>query len=108
MSHKYAVKEEIYNGAHHDNPSIEDLVQNHKLLNQRIWSLAWPAMLELLLTALFGMVDMIMVGKLNAQSLAAVGLTNQPSQLALAVFQALNVGSTALVARFTKAGDKEV
>lgn len=40
------------------------------------------------------MVDMVMVGNVNTESLAAVGLSNQPMMLALAVFQALNVGST--------------
>jgi len=88
--------------------SIQELAQNEKLLNKRIWTLAWPAMLELLLMSLFGMVDMVMVGNVNPQSLAAVGLTNQPTQLALAVFQALNVGSTALIARFAGANDNKM
>jgi len=62
-------------------------------------------MVELLLSTLFSMVDMIMVGRISYQALTAVGLTNHPTMLALAVFQALNVGSTALVARFIGSGD---
>lgn len=85
--------------------SIEELVEDPKLLNKRVWQLAWPAMLELLLSTLFNMVDMIMVGRIGYQALTAVGLTNHPTMLALAVFQALNVGSTALVARFIGSGD---
>jgi putative MATE family efflux protein len=99
--------QEILENVARQNFSIEELAQNESLLNKRIWTLAWPAMLELLLMSLFGMIDMVMVGNINEQSLAAVGLSNQPTQLALAVFQALNVGSTALVARFIGAGDKE-
>ncbi|HAR40447.1 MAG TPA: MATE family efflux transporter, partial [Coprothermobacter sp.] len=77
--------------------SIEELAEDPKLINKRVWQLAWPAMLELLLSTLFNMVDMIMVGRISYQALTAVGLTNHPTMLALAVFQALNVGSTALV-----------
>ncbi|HRC96432.1 MAG TPA: MATE family efflux transporter, partial [Coprothermobacter proteolyticus] len=85
--------------------SIEELIKDPKLINKRVWQLAWPAMVELLLSTLFSMVDMIMVGRISYQALTAVGLTNHPTMLALAVFQALNVGSTALVARFIGSGD---
>jgi len=84
---------------------IEELIKDPKLINKRVWQLAWPAMVELLLSTLFSMVDMIMVGRISYQALTAVGLTNHPTMLALAVFQALNVGSTALVARFIGPGD---
>ena len=59
-------------------------------LRKRVKELALPSLAELILGTLFGMVDMVMVGKVNTESLAAVGLTNQPMMLALAVFQALN------------------
>lgn len=77
-----------------------EFIKNPKKLNKKIWELTLPALVELLLATLFGMVDMIMVGNVNTESLAAVGITNQPMLLALAVFQAANVGTTALVARF--------
>jgi putative MATE family efflux protein len=82
-------------------------IQPGENLGKNIWKLTLPALVELLLGTLFGMVDMIMVGNINTQSLAAVGLTNQPMMLALAVFQSLNVGSMALVARFVGNGDKK-
>jgi len=85
--------------------TIEELAQDPKLISKRVWQLAWPAMVELLLSTLFSMIDMIMVGRISYQALTAVGLTNHPTMLALAVFQALNVGSTALVARFIGSGD---
>lgn len=68
-------------------------------------ALAWPAVLEQLMVTLFGMVDMMMVGAVGPAAIAAIGLTNQPIFLALAAFQALNVGTTALVARFVGAQD---
>lgn len=65
---------------------------------REILKITWPAFIELVMSALFGMVDMIMVGQLSAASIAAVGLTNQPFNLLLAVFAAVNVGATTLVA----------
>lgn len=70
---------------------------------KQVIALAWPAVVEQLLVTLFGMIDMMMVGAVGPQAIAAIGLTNQPIFLALAAFQALNVGTTALVARFVGA-----
>jgi len=57
-----------------------------------------PAFAELVLSTLFGMVDMVMVGQLSSAAITAVGLTNQPFMLLLAIFAAVNVGTTTLVA----------
>lgn len=70
---------------------------------RNIIELAWPAVVEQLLVTMFGMVDMMMVGGVGPAAIAAIGLTNQPMFLALAAFQALNVGTTAVVARFVGA-----
>lgn len=67
--------------------------------------LAWPAVVEQLLIQLFSMVDMMMVGGVGPAAIAAIGLTNQPIFLTMAAFMALNVGTTALVARFIGAGN---
>ncbi len=69
--------------------------------------LAWPAVIEQLLVQIFNMVDMMMVGGVGPAAIAAIGLTNQPIFLAMAAFMALNVGTTALVARFIGAGETE-
>lgn len=74
-----------------------------KILRKRVIDIAWPAVTELVLGSLFGAIDMIMVGKIGVAgttAITAVGLTNQPIFLAMAVFQALNIGGTALVSRF--------
>ncbi len=70
-------------------------------------SITWPAFVELVMSTLFGMVDMIMVGQLSSASITAVGLTNQPFMLLLAIFSAINVGTTTLVAWNIGAGNKE-
>jgi putative MATE family efflux protein len=66
-----------------------------------------PAFIELVMSTLFGMVDMIMVGRLGPAAIAAVGLTNQPFMLLLAVFAAVNIGGTTLVAWSIGAKDLE-
>lgn len=67
-------------------------------MKRQIFSITWPAFIELVMSTMFGMVDMVMVGQLNPAAIASVGLTNQPFMLLLAVFAAVNVGTTTLVA----------
>jgi len=83
-----------------------------KLQNPRskeVLNIAWPVLTELLLGSLFGMIDMIMLGRLSnagiaAASVAAVGITNQPLFIGLSLVQALNIGGTAMVARYIGSG----
>lgn len=74
-------------------------LQHKKEIRKKVISIAWPAVTELVLVSLFGAIDMIMVGSLGPESIASVGLTNQPVFLIMAVFQALNIGGTAIVSR---------
>lgn len=101
----------------------EDLRVSNKLpegvksreLYQDIIHIAWPSFVELLLTQLVSMVDMMMVGsiggkansELGLQALSAVGLTTQPKFLLMTAFVAMNTGVTALIARYKGQGDKE-
>jgi putative MATE family efflux protein len=100
---------------------LDDLKVNKKLpegvkskeLYQDIIRIAWPSFVELLLTQLASMVDLMMVGsmggkahpEIGTQALAAVGLTTQPKFLLMAAFIAMNTGVTALVARNKGTGD---
>lgn len=105
----HVVKNEKNNSITKDEKTTNiDFSKDPKKLNRKIWELTLPALVELLLATLFGMVDMVMVGNVNTESLAAVGITNQPMLLALAVFQAANVGTTALVARFIGVDDRNM
>ena len=86
-----------------------------KMLYKDIVHIAWPSFVELLLTQLASMVDMMMVGgiggeanpQLGVDALTAVGLTTQPKFLLMTAFVALNTGVTALIARYKGQGDKE-
>lgn len=86
-----------------------------KELYQDIIRIAWPSFVELFLTQLASMVDLMMVGsmggdanpEIGVQALSAVGLTTQPKFLLMAAFVAMNTGVTALVARYKGTGDKE-
>lgn len=101
----------------------EDLKVSNKLpegvkskeLYKDIIHIAWPSFIELLLTQLVSMVDMMMVGgiggetnpQLGVDALTAVGLTTQPKFLLMTAFVAMNTGVTALIARYKGQGDKE-
>ena len=86
-----------------------------KELYKDIIHIAWPSFIELLLTQLASMVDMMMVGgiggeanpQLGVDALTAVGLTTQPKFLLMTAFVAMNTGVTALIARYKGQGDKE-
>ena len=66
---------------------------------QTVLKMAWPSVLESFFVALVGMVDSLMVSRVGAHAVAAVGLTTQPKFMGLAIFIALNVSVSALVAR---------
>lgn len=88
--------------------SVFDNIKNP--IRKSALKLAWPVLTELLLGSLFGMIDMMMLGwiadkALSAASIASVGLTNQPLFLGLSLAQALNIGGTAMIARY--AGSKQ-
>lgn len=80
--------------------------KNHK--RTEILNIASPVFIELLLGTLFGMVDMMMLGHygshaVSTSSIAAVGITNQLIFIGLSLVQALNIGATAMVARYVGA-----
>lgn len=93
---------------------LPDGVKSRELY-QDIIQIAWPSFVELLLTQLASMVDLMMVGSMGGsadptvgtKALAAVGLTTQPKFLLMAAFVSMNTGVTALVARHRGRHDKE-
>ena len=70
------------------------------LLMKDVLRIAGPSFVELTLTQLTSMADLMMVGQLGAWAITAVGLTTQPKFLMMTMFMAMNVGATALVARY--------
>ncbi|WP_243467154.1 MATE family efflux transporter [Acetivibrio straminisolvens] len=76
-------------------------------MRREVMFLTWPAFIELVMSTLFSMIDMIMVGRLSSAAISAVGLTTQPFMVLLAVFSAVNVGTTTIVAWNIGAGNTE-
>lgn len=68
-----------------------------------------PALVEMILSQVFSMVDTIMLGRMpdSAVILAAVGITTSPINLVVCVVTAFCIGTTATVAFFTGAGRHE-
>lgn len=89
----------------HCEPPKTDEIPSMKKLRRNIITFAWPCVAELFLVSLIAMVSLIMVGHLGPYAITAVGITNQPVFISIAVFQAFNIGATALVARFIGAKD---
>jgi len=63
------------------------------------YNLAWPAVIESFFIAFAGIVDSLMVSSLGPYAVAAVGLTTQPRYVGLALFIAINIAVSAMVAR---------
>lgn len=72
--------------------------------HQKILRLSLPAALNSLLDMLQVITDLIMVGRLSAFAVAAVGLGLQSLMFIFAILTVLNVGTSALLSRFVGAG----
>ncbi len=72
-----------------------------------VWALALPMMIGNILQTLFNVVDMIFVGKLGAEAIAAVSMSGIIMMLIITAAIGLSVGTTAMVARFTGAKNIE-
>ncbi|HZW48602.1 MAG TPA: MATE family efflux transporter [Bacillota bacterium] len=75
-----------------------------KEISAKVIQIAWPALVESFLIQLVSMVSTMMVGGVGTWAIAAIGYCTQPRFLILAIFQAFNTGSTALIARAKGAG----
>ncbi|HEX4007271.1 MAG TPA: MATE family efflux transporter [Acidobacteriaceae bacterium] len=74
-------------------------------LNRSIVLLAIPMVLEMCLESLFAVVDTFWVGRLGANAVATVGLTEVMLALAFAIGLGLSLSTTAMVAR--RIGEKD-
>jgi putative MATE family efflux protein len=78
-----------------------------KMLYMDIVRIACPSLIELALTSLTSMADLIMVGSLGTWAISSVGLTTQPKFIMMTMVMAMNVGATALIAKAKGAGDQQ-
>ncbi|HTW82425.1 MAG TPA: MATE family efflux transporter [Terracidiphilus sp.] len=74
-------------------------------LNRSILLLAIPMVLEMVLESLFAVVDVFWVGRLGANAVATVGLTESLIALVFAIGLGLSLSTTAMVAR--RIGEKD-
>lgn len=88
------------------------LMKNKRLQGEKwallgmIWALAWPTMLEQLMSTAVQYVDAAMVGRLGAQATAAVGATTTVSWLIGSTVSALGIGFLSFIAQAYGANDR--
>ena len=80
-------------------PQRSDLIRT-------IWALAWPVIITFLLESLVGLIDTLMVGRLGAESVAAVGVGAQILSAVSVAMTAVGTGTLALVARHIGAQER--
>src|SRR5262245_38246895 len=74
-------------------------------LGRIVWALAWPVIVSLLSEAAVGLADTLMVGRLGADAVAAVGIGAQILGSVSVVTMAVGTGTMALVSRHVGAGE---
>lgn len=87
---------------------MAELTVENKTTKQKlsvIIALAVPAMIENILQTIVGFVDTLFVAKLGLNEVTAVGVANAVLAVYIAIFMAIGVGTSSLIARSIGAGD---
>jgi len=74
-------------------------------LVREVWGLAWPVIVTMSLESIVGFIDMLMVGRLGASAVAAVGVGVQILSAVSSVMFAVGIGTLAVVARHVGADE---
>lgn len=73
-------------------------------IRRSVLRIAWPSILENLLQSILGLITVVMVSRLGATEVAAVGASQQLQILFISAFFALSMGATVIVAHAFGAG----
>lgn len=76
-------------------------------IKRKIYNLALPATIENVLQTLVGFIDTLMISKLGLMAVTGVGVANTVLNVYLAVFIALGVGTSSLIAQYIGAKKME-
>ena len=87
--------------------SMENSVISRKELRKDILKLAWPCVVEQTFACLIATISTTLVSSIGKEAVNAVSICNQPMYIPNVIFQAFNVGGTALIARFLGMKDQE-
>lgn len=74
-------------------------------IRKSVFDLAVPAVMEMVLVMIVGVISTMLVGRLGKEALSAVGIVNQTIAFILVLSVALATGSTVLVARLIGEGN---
>lgn len=77
-------------------------------INRNLWALALPMVLGLLAETTLGLIDMFYVGRLSPEAIAAVSMARLISWMLMIFVEGLCIATTAMVARFYGAGEREM
>ena len=89
--------------AHRNAYASRDLTTGN--IPRSLWFLAWPQMVEQVLTIIYQLTDLIWAGQLGAQSIAGLGIAQTYTQLAMTGRMGFDTAARAMVARAIGAGD---
>ncbi len=76
------------------------------MVRRAVLALAWPVIVEQVLSMLVHVVDGAMTGRLGAETVTGISLSFQPMMLAMGLFGGVSMGNSVLVARAVGAGDR--
>lgn len=71
-----------------------------KIINKNIYSMILPVVLESTLQMVAGMVMMAMIGRIDAISVSALGVSIRITQMVWALFKGITIGASVYVARY--------
>ena len=76
-------------------------------ITKNLLSLSWPMLISYTIQMIGPTIDMVWIGKLGSNSIAGVGVSVMTVQFANSLIWGLFVGTTAMIARFIGAKDRE-